>query len=350
MHFLCTGMIFYTVRNALVYLLSHPANTYISMNCILIDNFSLCVFDATRQVETKTDAQLKNEQNLADNKAKGELSKKARSRLLKGVSNLIGALETGQKHARNPLKSKQHELTFVTLTLPSKQVHDDEFIKRHCLTYLISQLQAKKLCAAYLWKAEKQNNGNIHFHLLIPNYIPHSYLRKVWNGIMERHGYIQAYRERMKKWHYNGFKVRKDLLGKWSETKQRAAYETGKKEEWSNPNTTDIHQLRTIKNTKAYIAKYIGKNESEKQHKVSGHLWGRSDNIDDLLMAQDLMNQEYTNELLQLEAEDYVKRIDKDFCTIFQFNNCKLTDFIRTRLYEKYKLQCEINYIAIFQE
>jgi len=84
-------------------------------------------------------------------------------------------------------------LTFVTLTLPEKQEHTDNEIKRELLMPFIQRIQRELGVSEYFWKAEPQQNGNIHFHLLVDRYIDKEILQQYWNMSTERLGYLSRY-------------------------------------------------------------------------------------------------------------------------------------------------------------
>jgi hypothetical protein len=320
------------------------------MNCIRITKYHIVRYDFDQDKKPKTDRELANEINLADNEVKGELSKKARQRLIRCVSNILGALETGSKGAGELYKRNKHLPTFVTLTLSSKQVHTDEFIKRHMLARFIAILRDNNYCNGFVWKAEKQRNGNIHFHLLLPNYVPHDYIRKVWNHIQDDNGYIEEYRRIQKEKHKSGFYYDSKMEKKWTRVKQLEAYNYGMGTNWSNPNSTDIHSLRKVRNTTSYIAKYMGKKELDKKDKVSGRLWGRSDNVEQLQTPQSVVNELIANEIIALEGEDYLETTENDYCTIYRFRHSVVTDFTKTELYRIYKEQHESNFFILFTQ
>lgn len=87
-----------------------------------------------------------------------------------------------------------YRLGFITLTLPSQQNHDDEFIKEHMLQPFLYWLK-RNYNAAYVWKAETQLNGNIHFHITVDTFIHHRPLASKWNGIMMKYGYCIAFND-----------------------------------------------------------------------------------------------------------------------------------------------------------
>lgn len=169
------------------------------------------------------------------------------------------------------------KIAFVTLTLPSMQIHSDNVIKAQCLNQFLIEIRKRFHTSNYIWRAEKQLNGNIHFHILFSKFIPHDQLRKIWNRIINKLGYVDRYAKKMKEWHSAGFRVRPELLQTWHEKLQYNAYLRGKKENWLNPNSTDVHCIRNLVNIKAYLHKYLSKNEQCKDQ--IGRLWGCSESL-----------------------------------------------------------------------
>lgn len=146
---------------------------------------------------------------------------------------------------KSVLPIKRH--TFITLTLSSPQVHCDKFIKREILNKFLINAKNNYNAKNFIWKAELQNNSNIHFHILSEAHVPHEQLRKDWNRFQESHGYVSR---------SNNFQNN------------------------SNPNSTDIHALQKIRNVSAYVGKYMSKESTLRP--ICGHTWGRSDGIDRL--------------------------------------------------------------------
>nr|WP_319266663.1 hypothetical protein [uncultured Draconibacterium sp.] len=164
--------------------------------------------------------------------------------------------EKGQTYSK-PVKFK---LTFITLTLPAKQKHSDQEIKSKCLNHFLTTLRRKWKVELYIWKAEKQENGNIHFHILANKFIKWQDIRSEWNKIIQKLGYVSSYQQNMRAYFSEGFRMSENPKDKRTRAAQIKAYEQGKKENWTNPNSTDIHALYKVKNVSAYIAKYISKN------------------------------------------------------------------------------------------
>lgn len=69
---------------------------------------------------------------------------------------------------RRSVAWKKKELYFWTITFP-KGTSDD--LCYQLLNIWLTQLRQKKLLHSYLWVAERQQNGTIHFHVLIPHFM-----------------------------------------------------------------------------------------------------------------------------------------------------------------------------------
>lgn len=162
-----------------------------------------------------------------DTRHHGLISKKANSRVRTAIDWLIHL----SNHKQAPTKLKQGEfsfkLNFVTLTLSSMQKHTDNEIKSKLLNQFLTELRQKHHCKNYMWRAETQRNGNIHFHVVTDVFLPWRELRTDWNRIQEKLGYVTRFTERTHK---------------------------------SDPNSTDVHAIKHVKNLSAYLSKYVGKN------------------------------------------------------------------------------------------
>lgn len=140
-----------------------------------------------------------------------------------------------QFYSKKDAKNFHFKLNFITLTLPSKQCHSDKQITNELLKLFLNHLRKVWSCQNYVWRAEKQFNGNIHYHIMSDVFIHHSDLRRVWNGILNKLGYIDRYKG-------------------------------------SNPNSTDVHAIKTGSEATAYLCKYFSKKFSSKiKKKIIDH-------------------------------------------------------------------------------
>lgn len=216
-------------------------------------------------------------------------------------------------------------LCFVTLTLSSKQVHDDVTLKEQLLNQLFTELRKKYAISDYVWKLEKQRNGNTHYHIVTNKWIPWQELRDMWNRIQNKLGYVDRYTESMQRYHSGGFKVNNKLLPKWSLSEQYTAYVNGTKSKWRNPNSVDIHSLSRIKDITKYITKYITKEPMKDEVQLQlliengvlyGRLWGCSQSLSKLDGVRIEITSDVEEELKLLANHKNTKIYEHDYGTL----------------------------------
>ena len=179
-----------------------------------------------------------------ENKTKGKFTKQSKKRFSDLIVNWISVIDSVE-FKKGYYKSRYHKyLVFVTLTLSSTQMHNDQFIRRNMLNSFLKTLKTKHNVTTYLYCSEAQKNGNIHFHIVINRKINHKLIRDYWNNVQNTFGYINKFEE---------------------------------KHNHRNPNSTDIHSFRKIKSIAAYLIKYFTKTENRRL--IEGRLWGSSNNL-----------------------------------------------------------------------
>lgn len=252
--------------------------------------------------------------SLSDKKTHGKVSIQARRKVGKAIDYLLFMANDKFLPDSACGKNYKFKIAFITLTLPSTQVHPDNTIKDVILNQLLIELKVRYKVRNYVWRAEKQKNGNIHFHLLVDKFIPWSELRDRWNRICNKLGYVERYRDQMRQFHEGGFKLRKELLSKWDYKSQVKAYTTGKNNDWNSPNSTDIHSLYKIHKIKEYVTKYCTKDEDNSE--VNGRLWGSNYELSDIKGANIIMDEEIKSELNEMINEFKPKIYTGDYFTI----------------------------------
>jgi hypothetical protein len=218
-----------------------------SIPCISINPDYMSVYDKWYDIPSKQGKHVNSRDNLCCNKRKTDISPSAKKRLNRAVSWLA------QLSSQKKVFSKKHNSTFsfkcsfITLTLPSLQVHDDNIIKKELLNCFLTYARTTWGVSNYVWRAEKQANGNIHFHIMTDTFIVYWAIRKAWNRICEKLGYVSAFAAR-----YPG----------------------------RTPNSTDVHSVRNIKDIRKYIGKYMTKENDRVT--VAGNTWGLSTSLSQL--------------------------------------------------------------------
>ena len=217
--------------------------------------------------------------NLQKNNPHGTISKKANSKII----TRINWLHTIAKNKRtfNPKYKSNYwwKCNLITLTLPSAQTHTDVEIKRKLLNAFFTAAKRKWNVVHYIWKSEKQRNGNIHFHIACEVFIPYQELQSTWNNICLEHGY--------------------NIITK----------------KGTQANSTDVHSMQKIKNAIAYMAKYLCKNEEQK-NLIEGKIWGCSNSLSVLNAIEIPIDYELNNQLVDNSFGKKIFMKEFKWCTL----------------------------------
>ena len=119
------------------------------------------------------------------------MSIKSQTRLKNAVNWMLLFADQKRVFSKATGKSYYFRLAFITLTLSDAQKHDDDFIKEHLLQPFLYWLSRYYDCL-YVWKAESQLNGNIHFHITIDTFVPWKSIRAKWNKLLAKHSYCKV--------------------------------------------------------------------------------------------------------------------------------------------------------------
>lgn len=183
---------------------------------------------------------------LHSNTYSGKVTKGSTKRLQKALDIFLQSTPT--RRVYNPISKRYQKFRFgfMTLTAPPEiQAVDMKIVKSRMLGSYFDWLRRKEQVRNYIWKAELQKNGSLHFHITLDQFIHHSNVRNRWNELLNRHGILDRFKE-----------------------------EYGH----CNPNSTDIHSVKKIKNIEAYLSKYLCK-EDPATRKIMGKVWDCSQKL-----------------------------------------------------------------------
>lgn len=260
-----------------------------SIPCISVRPSYFTIYNQCASGRSRSRAQYENEKNLRNNDHGGRISFKARKRISQGIDWLL-YISSEQEFTHFKFKRKyRFKVNFITLTLASKQIHSDQIIKSELLNQLLIESKLKWNVTEYLWRAEPQRNGNIHFHILTNKFIPWSELRNTWNRIQDKLGYLQRSK------HY--------------------------RDGWQ-PNSTDVHSVRKVKNLSAYLGKYCTKQSNVR--KIEGNNWGLSQGLSRMKSGRDLRFNDIEREIRKVR--DLMPEVIKEYeyATVFYISSEEL--------------------------
>jgi len=185
--------------------------------------------------------QRQSESNLQKNDNNGILSKKAATKMRNAVNWLLESATWKTVYSKTEQKHFRFKVNFITLTVPKIEGRDIsskelKALLHNWLVYSRKYFYMKN----YVWKIERGKLGKLHIHLTTDTFIHYRKLRDSWNRLLMKSGYSDTYYSRTG--HYD-------------------------------PNSTDVHSVKSIKNLAGYICKYMSK-ETELGADWTGRLWG----------------------------------------------------------------------------
>lgn len=276
-------------------------------------------------------------------KPKDGMSRKAKNRLKTALNWLVSC-----SARRTVMIDRQHKIvnfqvSFITLTLPSKQMHSHSEIKARCLNLFLQNLRKKYGVQNYVWKAELQKNGNIHFHLSIDKPIHYMAIRRHWNMAIAKLGYIQAYAKLHIGMSFSDYCYWENQKGIYNIELLRKRYNSGVNSNWSNPNTTDVKSVKKIKNWASYMAKYMAKPCADKEktgiiadslEELTGRVWYSSVSISKLGSLKMRWTFELQKIIQKFSKCRSVFKLEFDWCKLMFFNIKTLSSELRSFLRE----------------
>lgn len=247
--------------------------------------------------------------NLKKKYTSGCLSKSSARKIKKILTNWILAIYCSQKLDKANRKTKRRYLVMLTLTLPSTQIENDNQVKRKYLNNFITQLKSKHNGILYLWVAEKQKNGNIHFHIIVDRYVHKEWISKVWNQVLSTGNYI------------NEFEIK---------FKHR------------NPPSTQIQGQKNMGSPANYLVKYVSKGECSID--ITGHKWSCSSELLQIIQTKQPVKSWYAEYLYYYRKELKCKYYETEFMQVYYFEGNFLSDF----MYHDLFLDNEYEYLTIY--
>ena len=169
-------------------------------------------------------------------------------------------------------------------------------VKKLLNTYL-QFLRDRYYLDVYMWKAEVQERGNIHFHIIINKFVWANYLTNAWNRILKR----------------NGLNTSK--------------------------NCVDIHSIRKIKNLKKYFSKYMTKNETTRRP-VNGKIWATSEYVSNYHGITLAMSPAENDQFSKFMSKTTCKRFDASYFHWFECNPLEIEYYVPNTLLIKRYREC----------
>lgn len=279
--------------------------------------------------------------NLKKNKSSVNLSSSSKRLIRDSINSMYILSKPRTIITPNKKIIYNYRQSFITLTLPSKQIHSDIEIKK-CLNNFLTSLRQSIGIVNYVWKAELQKNENIHFHLVVDKYCSYQAIRHYWNKAINKLGYVDRYQEKFSKLSLKQYSIYRKL----PVHKVIGAYTKGKLSKWCMPNSVDVVSVRTDKDVSNYLSKYFAKSDDSNldNERISsfGRVWSRSQSLSKLKYINKFTLDEinsYLQSLIKSKKGVYTKSYD--YCKVIYLSISKMSKNLYKFFYNIVKCNAE---------
>lgn len=176
----------------------------------------------------------------------------------------------------------KHRTIFITLTLPSTQQHEDTEITKRCFAPFLDRCRKIGILQNYVWRAEKQKNGNIHYHVLTDTFCQYSLIRNLWLLCVDKLGYVKAFTEKFNKMTLDQY-TKLPFNSKRTMQEISRAYANGVRTKWKFPPAVTVDYIQDEKELQHYLSKYVSKDDTAEGNIVKGRVWSASQSVSDAL-------------------------------------------------------------------
>lgn len=164
----------------------------------------------------------------------GKLSPNARRKLKHAMRWLIASSDVKQCYEKKRKGMVDWKINLATFTF--KKNMQDDHKARVLFSKWLEMAKYRFSVEHYVWKAEPQERGAIHFHLATGRYLPHAEVCYTWNRLLAKEGFPQH-----------------------------------------NANSTDVHAVHSVESLEAYLSAYLmDDSKHEGRRMIKGKLWGCS--------------------------------------------------------------------------
>lgn len=277
------------------------------------------------------------------------LSKASKRKIFDSINSMFCLSKPRHIAMKNGKKLPNFQLAFITLTLPSAQKHSDLQIKSDCLNQILVELAKHYNVKNFVWKAELQKNENIHFHLITDQYIDYQALRRRWNRVVNKLGYVDAFSSKMMdqslmQYHANRLRYAHTAIANGNNIDaptfkdSSVMYAAGRACGWRNPNSVDVRTVSDKKDLAIYLSKYIAKDLTESDMDddllarsiAFGRSWSRSYSLAKLKYQNKFDFASLTNVIEYFKScKHLVKKVSGDFFTVYYFTASELGPIFR---------------------
>ena len=233
----------------------------------------------------------------------GQVTFHTQKRIKKTVDLLLQLTDTVYIYNTYKNKYLKHRLSLITLTIPD---YDKDmklkWANHNLLRPFLRYFKDNKIITTYIWKAELQQRGAIHYHITTPSYVDINDVRIKWNQILLKHNLMSSY---IKKY--------------------------GNK----TPPSTEVKEVFSIKGMQCYIQKEISK-AAQALEGHEGKVWDCSENLKGVSYFTIPMSEGVERMIWWYDQKGVLNQWFNDQCTVLSSNKIHFKDVLNTEQRKAY--------------
>ena len=264
--------------------------------------------------------------NLTRGVFNGFMSPATKRKVRKCVSTWVRSIMLYRAEIKRRWDPGRAYPVFLTVTLPSDQVHPDKVITRQCLGPFLEHLKRSHGIEHYFWRAESQANGRVHYHILTDRYIRAEDLQAAWNRAVNKLGYVDRYYERTgnasppsTEIHSIRDKVKDKKTGQWI-TVDPVDYLMEYVMDAAKPEGGGDQAADDEGKPKRLIGRYRhrdGRIEEYEVRPIDGRVWGMSDSLRGIREPRAQASVRLVTALEEARSRNLLRRVDNDHATMY---------------------------------
>lgn len=179
-------------------------------------------------------------ENFKKKKGTGIMSQTAQKKIRTAINWLVHSAREKLIFDKKTKRQWVYKIGFITLTIPFTGVPVSiHFAKSKLLNSWITYCRKYYGLKNYVWKVELTKQQQPHIHITTDTFIHYQSIRESWNRILANNNLLDEFAQ----CHYH-----------------------------YNPNSTDVHSVKKVKDLAAYVSKYMAKNATDNKIQC-GKLW-----------------------------------------------------------------------------
>lgn len=267
-----------------------------------------------------------NDSNLTRGQFNGYMSPATKRKFRRIASTWLRSIMLYRAEVKRKWDPGRAYPTMITLTLPVDQKHSDAEINRACLQPWLQMMRRDYEIDQYVWRAEAQENGNLHYHLIVDKYIPKRAITQSWNQMIDNLDYRSRYFEETgsleppsTEVHALKDKVKDPKTGEWRDV-DPVDYLVDYLMDAAEVDPNEPAEKQEEGKPKKLIGYYRdkdGKRCTYTTRPITGRVWGMSDGLREIKEPKARASLQLIEALERGRDDGSIRRVDKEYATMY---------------------------------